>query len=217
MSFRLVRNRFFSSCCKARRFPTSGNDDFYDLINIKCFSKRVKESKVMPGRNSSTTGYTRKGHMKNNFEYWVKNDAHRFLTVHWIQYAFFYLIALWLSLRLHNLLVFFVIGFLPYLVILIFRQSHNPSKWVEEGIKKYNAHLYERLSSRISENHKKQTQHKAPSMYGLLISEPESHLDPNVLAFKKNYRRINIHADTSLSIWFFTCVAIAIYLFSTRA
>jgi hypothetical protein len=155
--------------------------------------------------------------MKNNFEYWVKNDASRFLKLHWIQYAFFYLLAIWFSLHSRNLFAFLVIGFIPHLVILIFRSSHKPFRWIEDGIKKYNAPLYEHLSSRISEKHKAQPEHRALSIYGLIITEPESQLDTNLLAFKKNYRRINIHADSSLSIWFFTCAVIAIYLFATKS
>jgi hypothetical protein len=171
----------------------------------------------MPDRKYSTTGYTRESHMKNNFEYWAKNDAGRFLWLHWIQYAFFYILAIWLSSRSRNLFAFLVIGFMPHLVILIFRSSHKPFRWIEDGIKKYNAPLYEHLSSRISEQHRKQPQQRALSIYGLLITEPESQLDTNLLTFKKNYRRINIHADASFSIWFFTCAAIAIYLFTTRS
>jgi len=125
--------------------------------------------------------------MKNNFEYWIKNDASRFLKIHWLQYAIFYLLAIWLSLRSRNLSVFIVIGFIPYLMILIFRSSHNPFRWIEDGIKKYNAPLYEHLSSRISEKLRKQPQHRAFPIYGLLLTESESELDTNLLAFKKNY------------------------------
>jgi hypothetical protein len=156
--------------------------------------------------------------MKNNFEYWVNNDAHRFLTLYWILYAFFYFPAIWLSLRSRNLFFILAIGFLSYAVILIFRLSHNPFRWLVDGIKKFNSPLYERLSSRISDKNRKQSQSpSALSIYGLLISEPEDQLDMNLLAFKMNYRRINIHADIRLSIWFFTCIAIAIYLYATRS
>jgi hypothetical protein len=155
--------------------------------------------------------------MKNNFEYWIKNDARRFLTFHWIQYALFSLLAIWLSLRSRNLFVYFVMGFLPYLVILIFRWTHNPFRWLEDGIKKYNVTIYERFSKQITEKHARLPQQRAPSMYGLLIRAPESQLDSNLLAFKINYRRINLHADSSLSLWFFTCIALAIYLYVTRS
>jgi len=151
--------------------------------------------------------------MEDRFDYWIKNDPSKFLRIYWMQYGLFYILAIWITFHSHMLSAFFVIGFLPYLVILVFRWSHNPFKDIETGIKKYNSPLHEHLSKLISE---KQPKQRAASIYDLLMREPETKLDSALLAFKKNYNRINTHAMLSLSLWFFTSLALTIYMYLTR-
>ncbi|NTW99759.1 MAG: hypothetical protein HGB35_07510 [Geobacteraceae bacterium] len=159
------------------------------------------------------TRYTRENHMENKFDYWVRNDAGKFLRLYWIQYCLFYVLGAWLALNTRTLSAFFIIGFLPYLVIHIYRRSHNPFNDIENGIKKYNLPLHERLSKLISEKRSKQ---RAASIYTQFMREPDAKLDSDLLAFKKNYNRINTHAMMSLSLWFFSSAALTIYMFVTR-
>jgi hypothetical protein len=98
-------------------------------------------------------------------------------------------------------------------VILIYRRSHNPFNDIENGIKKYNSPLHERLSNLISE---KQPKLRAASIYNQFMREPDAKLNSDLLAFKKNYNRINTHAMMSLSLWFFTSAALTLYMFMTR-
>lgn len=151
--------------------------------------------------------------MEDKFDYWVRNDVRKFIRLYWMQYCLFYVIGAWLALHSRALSAFFIIGFLPYLVILIYRWLHNPFYDVESGIKKYNSPLHERLSNLVSE---KQPKQRAASIYTQFMKEPEIKLDSALLAFKKNYSRINTHAMTSLSLWFFTSAALTIYMFLTR-
>jgi len=121
--------------------------------------------------------------MEDKFDYWVKNDVGKFIKLYWIQYGLFYILGVWLALYSRTLSAFFIIGFLPYFVILIFRRSHSPFNDIENGIKKYNSPLHGRLSNLISE---KQPKQRAASIYTQFMREPEIKLDSALLAFKKN-------------------------------
>ena len=151
--------------------------------------------------------------MEDKFDYWVRSDVGKFIRLYWMQFWFLYVLGTWIALHSHTLSAFFIIGFLPYLVILIYRWSHNPVNDVENGIKKYNSQLHERLSRLVSEQHPKQ---RAASIYTQFMKEPDIKLDSALLAFKKNYNRINTHAMMSLSLWFFTSAALTIFMFLTR-
>jgi len=155
--------------------------------------------------------------MANKFDFWVQHDADKFIRFYWTQYGLFYILAIWITLHSGTLSAFFVIGLLEYLVIFIFRWPHNPFNNMEDWIKKYNPILYERLSALISEKYNKQPKRRAASIYDLLMREPKDKLDSALLAFKKNYNRINTHAMMSLSLWFCTALALTIYMYITRS
>lgn len=162
---------------------------------------------------SSRARYTRENSMEDKFDYWVRNNVGRFIRMYWMQYCFFYVLGAWIALHSRTLSAFFIIGFLPYLVILIYRRSHNPFNDVENGIKKYNSPLHERILSLVSENRPKQ---RAASIFTQFMKEPDIKLDSTLLAFKKNYNRINTHAMISISLWFFTSAVLTLYMFLTR-
>ena len=151
--------------------------------------------------------------MADKFDYWVRNDVGKFIRLYWIQYCLLYVLGAWLALHLRILSAFFIIGFLPYLVIFIYRWSHNPFNDIESGIKKYDSPLHECLSNLVSE---KQLKQRAASIYTLFMKEPEIRLNSDLLTFKKNYNRINTHAMMSLSLWLLTSAALTIYMFLTR-
>jgi hypothetical protein len=151
----------------------------------------------------------------NNFDYWVKTDIRKFLIFFWLQYCILNILAIWLALRLGNPFAFLIIGFLPYFVILLFRGVHNPFRTLENGIKKYDALLYEHLSKRIPDKHIKRPKYRTASIYELFMKESEAKINSNLLVFKKNYTKINRYAMLSLSLWFFTFIALTTYLYIT--
>jgi len=154
--------------------------------------------------------------MKNNFEYWINNSARNFIVLYWLQYAFFYFLAIGLALKTKNPYAFFIIGFIPYLAMLIFRGVRSPFSSLENGIKTNDISLYQRLVNELPQQYNQSAKYRAGYFLSVLLKEPEAKLNSAILAFKKNYYRINSHAIVSLVLWFSTFIVLLVYLYIDR-
>lgn len=154
--------------------------------------------------------------MKDNFEYWVHQGGRHFLTLYWIQYALFYVLAIGLALKTKNPFVFLIIGFLPYIPIVIFRRARSPFGSLENGIKENDNNLYERLLKGLPEQYDNSSKYRAGYFFTALLKEPETTLNPTILLFKRNYHGINKQAGASLLLWFITLCGLGAYLYINR-
>jgi hypothetical protein len=154
--------------------------------------------------------------MKDNFEYWVNNSGRKFLLFYWVQYVFFYFLALGSALKSTNPYAFLIVGFTPYITMLIFRSILNPLKSLENGLKTYDISFYQRLVKGLPEQNRRSAKERAGYFLRAVLTEPEANLNSAILAFKKNYSRTIRHSMVSLVLWFSTFVVLWTYLYFGR-
>ena len=153
--------------------------------------------------------------MRKGFEYWASKTIPLFLKVYWVTYSMVYLFALWQTFINNDPCIFMIIGFLPYLIVVIFRRIHKPAFDLENSILEIDPVFYKTLadkSVKIKGRRLLRSKSKQTNFFYTLLTSDTLNVDSRIAHFIKNNLRIMTSGDISLSIWFFTSFFLVIFL-----
>ena len=142
------------------------------------------------------------------------------MKIYWLIYFIIYFVAVWLSILVQNPFVYLFVGFLPYVVLRVYKAIHDPMYDLRESIEKIAPGLVQTISQQKSKLNIKMDvdnqKHQAVFLYAGLLLLNKDDMDQRILVYIRNNKRINWNSMVSLTIWFFTFLIFLLALFVNR-